>query len=245
MERNRDSYGRLHNPYRFTEEYFTDATRDVPAAYENKGEKCDKVVKDSMVCMVCKDPKTNGKYEQCSYVKQPHEKAYSYVKSSSFGKPRENDGDERPESSHSEASDYEASDREEDHSPSTVEPREYSYPNKDYSGSSSSVNEQDEVRDAPSADCKQIQKDSKTCKVCKDPKTGGTYEKCTYNYQPSDKLYKYSRSKSFGYPDRSSDSTRDLNKGQASEKSKDFEYPQSSDSANDYSGKRSYFILIT
>ncbi|XP_011685770.1 PREDICTED: uncharacterized protein LOC105448725 [Wasmannia auropunctata] len=217
FERSTDNYGRPRNPYRFTDEYFTDASRDVPAAYENKGEKCDKVVKDSMVCMVCKDLKTNGKYEQCSYVKQPHEKEYSYVKSSSFGKPRENDGEERPD-------------------PGNVESREYSYPSEDYSEKTSTANERDEVKDAPSADCKQVQRDSKTCTVCKDSKTGGTYEKCTYNYQPSDKLYKYSRSKSFGYPDKVSDSTRDLNTNQTSEKSKDFDYPQSSDS-RDYLDK--------
>jgi len=244
LDRDYNNYGRRRNPYRFTDEYFTDATRDVPAAYENKGEKCDKIVKDSMVCMVCKDLKTNGKYEQCSYVKQPHEKAYSYVKSSSFGKPRENDSDERPESSNSEGSDYEASDRQKDRSPSTVESREYSYPSKDYS-ETSTANEQDEVQDAPSADCKQIEKDSKTCTVCKDSKTGGTYEKCTYNYQPSDKLYKYSRSKSFGYPDKTSDSTRDLNKSQTSEKSKNFDYPQSSESTYDYLGKLFLFVKIS
>ncbi|XP_018393529.1 PREDICTED: uncharacterized protein LOC108772495 [Cyphomyrmex costatus] len=221
-EGNKDNYGQLRNPYRFTDEYFTDATHGVPTAYKNKGEKCDKIVKDSMVCMVCKDAKTNGKYEQCSYVK-PHEKAYSYVKSSTFGKPQkseENDSDERPD-------------------PSSVESHEYSYPSEDYS-EKTSVNEQDEVKDAPSSDCKQVQKDSKTCTVCKDSKTGGTYEKCTYNYQPSDKLYKYSRSKTFGFPDKTSDSTRDSqdsNKSEASEKSKNFDYSQGSDSAPDYIDK--------
>lgn len=184
--------------------------------------------------MVCKDAKTNGKYEQCSYVKQPHEKAYSYVKSSTFGKPQEDDNDERPEltSRSSEVSDDEESDHQKDRSPSTVEPREYYYPSKDYSDKNSSPTEKrEEVReDSPSADCKQVQRDSKTCTVCKDPKIGGTFEKCTYNYQPSDKLYKYSRSKSFGHPDRT-------NNTQTSEKSKsNYDYPQSSDT-HDYSGK--------
>lgn len=190
-----------------------------------------------MVCMVCKDAKTNGKYEQCSYVKQPHEKAYSYLKSSSFGKPREDDNDEHPESSHSEVSDIEESKEQEDRSPSTRESGEYFYPSKDYPEKASTVDKQDEVPDTSSANCKQIEKDSKSCTVCKDPKTGGNYEKCTYNYQPSDKLYKYSKSKTFGYPDKASDSIRDLNKTQTSEKSKDFDYPQSSDSTHDYLGK--------
>lgn len=246
MERNKDSYrnkdysyGRQPNPYRFTDEYFTDATHNVQAAYENKGEKCNKIVKDSMVCMVCKDAKTNGKYEQCSYVKQPHEKAYSYVKSSSFGKPQEqkNDSDKRPESSHSESSDFEVSNQKD--SPSIVKSHEYSYPSKDYPEKISTKNEQDEVQDAPSTDCQQVQKDSKTCTVCKDSKTGGTYEKCTYNYQPSDKLYKYSRSKSFGYPDKTSDSIRDLNQTQTA---KNFDYPQNSESTYDYPGKFLFYV---
>ncbi|XP_070518427.1 hepatoma-derived growth factor-related protein 2 isoform X1 [Cardiocondyla obscurior] len=238
-ERNRNDYGRPRNPYRFTDEYFTDATRDIPAAYENKGEKCDKIVRDSMVCMVCKDAKTNGKYEQCSYVKQPREKAYSYVQSSSFGKPEEkNESDERPElTSHSEVSEDEVSDREKDRSPSSAESHEYYYPSKDYSESTSTVDKESEVQDAPSADCEEIEKDSKTCTVCKDPKVGGTYEKCTYNYQPSDKLYKYSKSKTFGHPDKTSDSIRHSNKTQKLEKSKSFDYPQSSDSTHDYLDK--------
>ncbi|KYN04416.1 Glutamate receptor, ionotropic kainate 2 [Cyphomyrmex costatus] len=225
-EGNKDNYGQLRNPYRFTDEYFTDATHGVPTAYKNKGEKCDKIVKDSMVCMVCKDAKTNGKYEQCSYVK-PHEKAYSYVKSSTFGKPQkseENDSDERPD----------------------VESHEYSYPSEDYS-EKTSVNEQDEVKDAPSSDCKQVQKDSKTCTVCKDSKTGGTYEKCTYNYQPSDKLYKYSRSKTFGFPDKTSDSTRDSqdsNKSEASEKSKNFDYSQDKSEQSTYPRKSNRAVEV-
>ncbi|KAL6267004.1 hypothetical protein P5V15_000084 [Pogonomyrmex californicus] len=235
-ERNEDNYGRRRNPYRFADEYFTDATHDIPAAYTNKEEKCDKIVKDSMVCMVCKDTKTNGKYEQCSYVKQPYEKAYSYKKSSSLGKPQEEkeDNGERPEStSYSEVSDSKAVNQPNDRSPSTRESPEYSYPSKDYS---EKVNEQEEIQNAPSADCKQIEKDSKTCTVCKDFKRGGTYEKCTYNYQPSDKLYKYSRSKSFGHPDKTSDSIRDSNKTQTS---KNYDYPHSSESTHDYQDKLS------
>lgn len=40
-----------------------------------------------------------------------------------------------------------------------------------------------------------------TCKVCKDSKTGNDFERCSYSYQPSDKLYSYSKSSSFGKPE--------------------------------------------
>lgn len=49
--------------------------------------------------------------------------------------------------------------------------------------------------------CKEFQKDSMTCTVCKDPKTGNDFEQCSYSYQPSDKLFSYSKSSSFGKPE--------------------------------------------
>lgn len=186
-----------------------------------------------MVCMVCKDAKTNGKYEQCSYVKQPLEKAYSYRQSSTFGKPSESDAQEPEEGS----SDTRLSDRRRDYSPAAEETREY-YPSESRPQKTPTTDEpQDEVEDAPTTGCKQVQKDSKTCTVCKDPKNGGTYEKCTYSYQPSDKLYKYSRSKSFGYPDKTpSSSPRDSDKAtEASHQSKSLDYPRGSGDA--YFGK--------
>ncbi|XP_067209090.1 dentin sialophosphoprotein [Linepithema humile] len=245
LEKGKIDYEKLkRDPYRFTDKYFTDATYDAPVAHESKGEKCDKIIKNSMVCMVCQNAKTNSKYEQCSYVKQPREEAYSYDKSDSYrNKPEQqrNDSVEYPEStSYSEPSDFAASNRQKKdrNSTATEESPRYYY-SEDYPERTSTANERDEVQDAPSqADCKQIKKDSKICTVCKDSKNGGTYEKCTYNYQPSDKLYKYSRSKSFGFPDKPSHSTRDSNqKTQTSEESKDSDHPQSSDSTDDYLGR--------
>lgn len=233
------------DPYRFTDKYFTDATYDAPT--ESKEEKCDKVVKDSMVCMVCQNTKTNSKYEQCSYVKQPREEAYFYNKSNSFRDepPKQrSDNAEYPESSsHSEPSDFAASDRQKDRNSTATEysPRYY-HSEEDYPEKVSTASKRYKVHEeAPShTDCKQIKKDSKICTVCKDSKTGGTYEKCTFNYPPSDKLYKYSRSKSFGYPDKDiSHSTRgdSSQPARTSEESKDSDHPRSSDSTDDYLGK--------
>ncbi|XP_029173673.1 uncharacterized protein LOC114942467 [Nylanderia fulva] len=235
-ENDKVDYGKPQNPYRFTDEYFIDSTYDTPATYENKEEKCDKIVKNSMVCMICQNAKTNSKYEQCSYVKQPREKANAYVKSDSFEGPQgQKNVDNVDSAEHSESNPYsEFSDSEESNLPKkdwnpVKESREYSYASEDQPDR--------RVQDASSAAaCKQIERDSKTCTICKDPKIGGVYEKCTYNHQPSDKLYKYSRSKSFGYPDKisNSNSAHDLNKTQTLEKSKRFDYPQSSESTHDY-----------
>ena len=77
----------VNEPYEFREEFFLpQASHRFPVDYD-KSDLCEKVFRDSMVCTVCKDPKTSGKYEQCSYIAEPNEKAYAYTKSSSFGKP--------------------------------------------------------------------------------------------------------------------------------------------------------------
>ncbi|XP_029659857.1 uncharacterized protein LOC115233511 [Formica exsecta] len=251
VENDKIGYGKT-NPYRFSDEYFTDATYDVPAAYESRGEKCDKIVKNSMVCMICQDVKTNGKYEQCSYVKQPREKEYAYIKSGTFEKPEQQrnnsaehaDDRSNPYPESSEESFEESNLEKKDWKPTAIkEFREYSYPIEDHNERVSTTNQQDKVQDASSTACKQVQRDSKTCTVCKDPKIGGIYEKCIYNYQPSDKLYKYTKSKSFGYPDKiSTDSTHDLNKTRTLEKTKRFDYPQSSDSTHDYLDKSKHSI---
>ncbi|XP_076385548.1 uncharacterized protein LOC105664376 [Megachile rotundata] len=167
-------YRRHDSPYRFNEKIFTDASEGVPAEYKNKNEKCEKVFKDSMVCMVCKNTKSNAKYEQCSYVRQPNEKSYAFSKSSSFKNPERKEDDEHDEESESK-------------------------PVRD----SVFKKESQKSEESPS-NCKEVQRDSKTCTVCKDPDTGGNYEKCSYSYQPNDKVYKFSSSKSFGSPRKSS-----------------------------------------
>ncbi|OAD59385.1 hypothetical protein WN48_09125, partial [Eufriesea mexicana] len=186
-----DNYRRRDNPYRFNDKIFSEATDDVPAEYKNKNEKCEKMVKDSMVCMICKDTKSNAKYEQCSYVQQPNDKKYAYTKSSSHSTPeRKSERDE-----------------EEDHERGSNRRYSGSKPVKEYSSSGEKEDlereSREETRDS-SGNCKKVQKGSQTCTICKDPKTGGNYEKCSYTYEPDDKVYKYSTSKSFGYPRSSS-----------------------------------------
>ncbi|XP_029049309.2 DNA ligase 1 [Osmia bicornis bicornis] len=183
--RGSDDYKGHDNPYRFNEKFFSDASEGVPAEYKNKDEKCEKVFKDSMVCMVCKNTKSNAKYEQCSYVRQPNEKRYAFTKSSSFKNPKEKE---------------EAEDRDEESESKPVRERT-SFDHKKESEKLS-----DGYKKTPD-NCREVEKDSKTCTICKDPETGGNYEKCSYTYQPDDKVYKYSSSKSFGYPRKSSSSS--------------------------------------
>ncbi|XP_014614885.1 PREDICTED: uncharacterized protein LOC106792868 [Polistes canadensis] len=183
---------KFDNPYRFSDEIFTEASEYIPDKYKKINENCEKVLRDSMVCMVCKDMKSKAKYEQCSYVAKPNDKSYAYSKSKLFGKGHDEDAepDEKlkvdPEKKY-----YESS-----------------YPSERYERSQVKVRNDEEINideeKESSTDCKKLEKDGKICTICKDPKTGGNYEKCSYAYQPKDKVYKFSRSKSFGYPENTS-----------------------------------------
>lgn len=45
---------------------------------------CKEVLRDGMNCMTCKDPKTGGNYESCSYVAEPKNNKYAYSKEKKF-----------------------------------------------------------------------------------------------------------------------------------------------------------------
>lgn len=241
--------------YRFGDEYFKDRSDESERPSEHaqisgneatgdRADGCERVVKDSMICMLCENPKTHSKYEQCSYVARPHENIQSYASSKSYsGRPatsqQNNQRAEQEESSgeqgrnKDEASGEKTSNQEEssDERPS----RYYSSDDDDddddeaksddYYGDASKYggNEKQQPNEyedrlgessyksparrahRPSkkggeSNCHEVRKDSMTCTVCKDPENGGNFEKCSYNHQPNDKLYKYSKSKSFGYP---------------------------------------------
>ncbi|XP_076686310.1 uncharacterized protein LOC143378461 [Andrena cerasifolii] len=219
--RGSDDYRKHDSPYRFNEKIFSEATDGVPAQYRQRDEECEKVVKDSMVCMVCRDTKSNGKYEQCSYVRQPSEKAYAYSKSSSFKNPEQRRAGDNEE-------EEEAGRKYSESKPVKERPAGGDEPEKQ---------SREESKDS-SSNCKKVERDSKTCTVCKDPETGGNYEKCSYTYQPDDKVYKFSRSKSFGGPRGSSSKEDPRSQGDmASEKLGS----ESDDYHRDYSIPESFY----
>lgn len=55
---------------------------------------CKEVLRDGMTCMTCKDPKTGGNYESCSYVAEPKNNQYAYSKEKKFDS---NDEPDEPE----------------------------------------------------------------------------------------------------------------------------------------------------
>lgn len=56
---------------------------------------CKEVKKDGMTCTTCKDPKTGGNFESCSYVAEPKNNKYAYSKENKFNS---NDQPDEPES---------------------------------------------------------------------------------------------------------------------------------------------------
>ncbi|XP_050664408.1 neurotactin [Leptidea sinapis] len=53
-----------------------------------------------------------------------------------------------------------------------------------------------EIRENP-GNCKEVKRDGMTCNVCKDPKTGGNYESCSYVAEPKNNKYAYSKERKF------------------------------------------------
>lgn len=240
--------------FRFNDHYFDTTADELPAQYEKDIDNCERVVKDSMVCMVCRDPKTNGKYEQCSYKGHPDEKGFAYSKSSSFGKPKSKPREHASKSSAKKArrapyqeeehdpksyhgyyqhreepeqqANYHETSQDDDKSDSAEDKKDheskyvssFKYPKfDDYKGSYEShaaEEEEEEEEDAsPTQNIKSKEsceieiKNGQTCSVCTDSRTGGKSEKCNYSSVPKNKGYRYSKSKSSGYPEsqRSSD----------------------------------------
>lgn len=97
-------YGHADSNYRFGPEYFTDdgtveegnnegedsgETQDSPKGNES----CKKVKKDGLICVVCKNLKSAGTYEQCSYASDPEENRYSYGTQKTYGSPTPSNND--------------------------------------------------------------------------------------------------------------------------------------------------------
>lgn len=58
---------------------------------------CKEVKKDGMTCTTCKDPKTGGNFESCSYVAEPKNNKYAYSKERKFDSNDEPDEAEAPQ----------------------------------------------------------------------------------------------------------------------------------------------------
>lgn len=62
-----------------------------------------------------------------------------------------------------------------------------------------------EIKQNP-GNCKEVKRDGMTCNVCKDPKTGGNYESCSYVAEPKNNKYAYSKERKFDSNDQPNES---------------------------------------
>ncbi|XP_052757585.1 uncharacterized protein LOC116413407 [Galleria mellonella] len=96
---------------------------------------CKEVKKDDMTCMICKDPKTGGNYESCSYVAEPKNNKYAYSKEKKFDsndEPDEPESDQKQEQPSKSAKYEVAKDSHEDHGTDPEKPySHYKNENKD------------------------------------------------------------------------------------------------------------------
>ncbi|XP_034948510.1 uncharacterized protein [Chelonus insularis] len=208
-----DSNAREGKGYLFSDDYFKNDKLLEETANQETLKNCEKVIKNGMICLVCKEPENNGNYEQCAYVSHPRKKLLSYQKS----KP-EPDIDEISTKSNDkkqparrrleteESDEYfinlpQKEDKKNEKDSGDEEDDDNENPNN-YSSEYASEFEKTS-RSIEDDDCEEIEKDGMTCMQCKNTKTGGKYEKCTSAYEPKDKVYKFSTSKSFGYPSKS------------------------------------------
>ncbi|CAH1993937.1 unnamed protein product [Acanthoscelides obtectus] len=59
-------------------------------------ENCQKVDREGMTCMVCKDKTSGGNYESCSYASAPTEKKYAYVKEKKYDSDQPEEEKDKP-----------------------------------------------------------------------------------------------------------------------------------------------------
>jgi hypothetical protein len=173
--------------------------------------------RDAMTCYECEDPKTGGTFEQCSYTSDPSSKSYfighaqkystnsgnkpttyryrRYLSNDPFGRNEEEEELVAAES-HSRVArqdygyEYAASGNDDNKGDYRFGP-EYFTSSSDYSEYKPSGTSIDEKN------CKKTTKDSMTCMVCKDPKTGGSYEQCSYAAKPKENNYFVAHETSF------------------------------------------------
>ncbi|KAJ8965570.1 hypothetical protein NQ314_004030 [Rhamnusium bicolor] len=187
--------------------YEAQSSEDVPSPL--KGQGCRKVESESddMNCFVCENAKTNGKYTQCSYSSQKEPVNYFEGNSAKYSLPHKEPSSYR----------YKRNAENEENDPYTFirnrarkasqepgipsdygsgfnyEPYHYdeSKPEFTYSEQNS-----EELKKNPE-NCKKVEKKGMTCTICKDPKSGGNFEQCSYTSEPKEKKYAYVTEKKY------------------------------------------------
>ncbi|XP_050508731.1 uncharacterized protein LOC126885952 [Diabrotica virgifera virgifera] len=181
-----------------------------------KDHDCRKISKSDsdMNCFVCVNSDTKSKYTQCSYTseKEPvqYNKGYSErysvpAKDGHFRYRRYTDRKNDPYYSIRERSRKtfeEPSIPENYNAGFQYEPENYEESNQE---ESYSEQQSENIKKNPQ-NCKKVEKEGSTCTVCRDPKTGGNYEQCSYSSAPSEKKYAYVKERKYNSDDEPEES---------------------------------------
>lgn len=178
------------------------------SASENVGKHsdCEEVKKQSndkepaMKCVVCKDPKTGSKSEQCSYSSAPEPEAYFISKSEKYSQPKKTINQRYKRYTARDDKDFDPYDhfKSESQKHFSVDEgdffKDFKFPASYYSGDTLEKSEsevQTEKLIKEGGICKEVKRNDMTCKVCKNEKTGGNFETCSYSSTPSEKKYAF------------------------------------------------------
>ncbi|XP_023701443.1 uncharacterized protein LOC111861259 isoform X2 [Cryptotermes secundus] len=200
--------------------------------------------RDAMTCYECEDPKTGGTFEQCAYSTEPNAKSYfvghaqkystnsgtkptsyryrRYLSNDPYGLDEEGEELVAAES-HSRVArqgygyEYGASGSDGKKGDYHYDPEYFTSSSDDYTEYKPSGTNIDQKN------CKTTKKDTMTCMVCKDPKTGGSYEQCSYTAEPKKNNYFVAHETSFNSG----------NKQPYTEKHSEYKYPHGSSSSDE------------
>ncbi|XP_066256577.1 protein IWS1 homolog A-like [Euwallacea similis] len=207
----------------------------VPASSDNapestKNKNCRKIDgpenAENMNCFVCEDAVNKAKYTQCSYASS-EEPVNQYAGSSiRYALPVQAPENFRIKRSpkkgrYSEDPYFDVAERnrkyfdeleKEQEAEESERQKEFHYTPFDADEYESySENESAELLKQPGA-CKKVERDGSTCTVCKDPKTGGNFEQCSYTSAPKEKKYAYVAEKKFDSEDDAPEETKVVTK---------------------------------
>ncbi|GJQ79364.1 hypothetical protein Trydic_g16225 [Trypoxylus dichotomus] len=171
-----------------------------------KSSDCEEVRKKSndkepeMKCVVCKDPKTGSKSEQCSYATASEPEAYFITKSEKFSQPQKTVNERYKRYAADDGKEFDPYEffKAESQKHFSVDEgdffKNFKFPSGYFSGDNLEKSEseiQTEKLAKEGGVCKEVKKNDMTCKVCKNEKTGGSFETCSYSSVPHEKKYAF------------------------------------------------------
>lgn len=180
---------------------------------------------ENMNCFVCEDAVNKAKYTQCSYAANAepvNQYAGSSVRYSSVKAPANFRPKRSPKKGrYSEDPYFLVAERnrkyfddldKEQEAEESARQKDFHYtPFDDGEYESYSESQSAELLKQPGA-CHKVERDGSVCTVCKDPKSGGNFEQCSYSSAPKEQKYAYVAEKKYDSEDDAPEETKVVTK---------------------------------